>query len=142
MALKVFICYRREDTRPTAGRIHDSLKSELKSNVEIFRDVKNIPYGENFITVVEKALAECDVFLPLIGSRWLGLTDEHGQRRIDAEEDTVHIEIQRQFAVPSQLFQFWSTAPICLRRKVSVTRGSPCAALTCAECSGLRGQGD
>ena len=25
---------------------------------------------------------------------------------------------------------------------VSVTRGSPCAALTCAECSGLRGQGD
>jgi hypothetical protein len=93
MALKVFICYRREDTRPTAGRIHDSLKAELKSNVEIFRDVKNIPYGDNFVTVVEKALKECDVFLPLVGSRWLDVTDEQGQRRIDDPGDTVHIEI-------------------------------------------------
>jgi hypothetical protein len=42
---------------------------------------------------VERALEECDVFLPLIGSRWLDSTDDQGQRRIDGPEDTVHFEI-------------------------------------------------
>jgi hypothetical protein len=88
--LKVFICYRRDDTRPTAGRIHDSLASELGSDIEIFRDVKGIPYGETFVSVVEKAVEESNIFLVLIGSKWL---EEFENRRNEAVDDPVHFEI-------------------------------------------------
>jgi TIR domain len=90
VAPKIFICYRREDTRPTAGRIHDSLASEFGSAIEIFRDVKGIPYGETFVSVVEKAVEDSNIFLVLIGSKWL---DEFENRRNDAVDDPVHFEI-------------------------------------------------
>jgi hypothetical protein len=77
-------------TRPTAGRIHDLLASELGSQVKIFRDVKDIEPGETFISVVEKAVEESDIFLVLIGSSWL---DDLDRRQSDGLDDPVHFEI-------------------------------------------------
>ena len=92
--LRIFISYRREDTRPTAGRIDDLIRSsQLGEHVEIFRDVRKIQPGENFVSAVSTALQECDVFLALIGSKWLDITDDSGKRRIDAEDDLVRVEL-------------------------------------------------
>ncbi|MEQ1719060.1 MAG: SUMF1/EgtB/PvdO family nonheme iron enzyme [Hyphomicrobium sp.] len=89
MASKIFINYRRDDARDMAARIRDRLASVFGSS-NVFMDVDNLMAGQRFDKELEKALSETDVFLAVIGPRWMATLAE--RRRLD-ERDYVCDEI-------------------------------------------------
>jgi len=90
---KVFLSYRRDDSRELAERIYDRLVARL-GKASVFKDIDSIPYGADFRRVLESALKEADVFLAVIGPKWLDISDDQGGRRLDAEDDYVRTEIE------------------------------------------------
>ena len=66
MAGGIFISYRRDDTRHVAGRLAGDLADEFGAD-SIFRDVESIDGGEEFPVKLERALAQCEMMLVLIG---------------------------------------------------------------------------
>jgi hypothetical protein len=89
---KIFINYRRDDTMPTAGRLHDRLAQTFGRD-NVFMDVDQIPAGVDFASHLNAQVAACEVFLTLIGSHWLDAKDDIGFRRINKPDDFVAIEI-------------------------------------------------
>ena len=88
----IFICYRREDTAGWAGRLHDDLQAGLR-DVNIFRDIEDIPPGVKFSAYIADALGTCDVLIALIGPHWLTAGATAGTRRLDDPEDFIRLEI-------------------------------------------------
>jgi hypothetical protein len=96
---KVFICYRREDSIETAGRIYSWLSMRLSQD-DLFFDVQTIQGGTNFRQAIAGALAdEVKVMLVIIGRSWLLVLDEHGEprRRLNEPDDHVRQEIELAF---------------------------------------------
>jgi len=89
---KVFINYRRSDSPGTAGRLYDRLVAVLPAK-NLFMDVDNIEPGHDFVKLLDEQVAQCDVFLAIIGPDWLSAINREGQRRIDNPNDFVRIEI-------------------------------------------------
>src|SRR5215471_16322385 len=92
MVARIFINYRREDSTATAGRVHDRLGQSFGRKT-LFMDVDHIPPGVDFVTHLNNQVAACDVFLAIIGPNWLNVTNEKGDRRLEATDDFVAIEI-------------------------------------------------
>ena len=86
---RVFVSYRREDTRHVAGRLADRLVERF----QVFMDMDTIEPGSDFTDVIQEAVNGCDVFLPVIGTRWTSVADEQGRRRLDDPGDWVASEI-------------------------------------------------
>ena len=89
MTVRVFVSYRRDDSKHAAGRLSERLDERFK----LFMDVDQIQGGAVFPAVVRKAVDEADVLLAVIGSEWLTLTAASGGRRIDQAGDWVAEEI-------------------------------------------------
>jgi hypothetical protein len=88
----IAISYRREDSTPIAGRLHDRLRAEFgKENV--FMDFDSIPYGVDFRDHIAQTLEEADVLIAVIGPGWLGHRAGESMRRIDDASDFVRLEI-------------------------------------------------
>src|SRR5215468_9359129 len=94
---RIFINYRREDATATAGRLYDRLGQSFGRKT-LFMDVDHIPPGVDFVTHLNNQVAVCDVFLAIIGPNWLNITNEKGERRLDAADDFVAIEIAAALA--------------------------------------------
>jgi formylglycine-generating enzyme required for sulfatase activity len=92
MPRKIFISYRRDDSAGMAGRLHDRLATKFGRQA-IFMDVDSIQPGRNFANELDKQVASCDVFLPIIGPNWLDAKDENGHRRLERADDFVRLEI-------------------------------------------------
>src|SRR6266511_6312114 len=92
MVGKIFINYRRDDSRGTAGRLNDRLIETFGRN-KIFMDVDHIPAGADFVAYLNEQVASSDAFLIVIGPNWLDAKDESGRRRLDDHDDFVAIEI-------------------------------------------------
>jgi TIR domain len=92
MTMKIFICYRRDESAAAAGRVHDRLEREFHRDL-LFMDVDTIQLGENFVHVLRAAVGQCDVLLAVMGPNWLNAIDEEGKRRLDNPSDYVRIEI-------------------------------------------------
>jgi hypothetical protein len=90
--LRVFVSYRREDSRDVAGRIYDRLVGHLGS-ANVFKDVDSIPLGVDFRTHIQEAVERCDVLLAVIGPVWSTVMDPQGSRRLDDRSDFVRLEI-------------------------------------------------
>jgi len=90
-SLRIFICYRREDTAANAGRLADALVERFGRN-SVFMDVDTIEPGVDFNDEIDRALGQCDVLIALIGPRWLDSANAHG-RRLDDPQDFVRVEI-------------------------------------------------
>ena len=90
---RIFISYRREETAFPAGWLYDRL-AERFTDGQVFKDVDSIELGDDFPEVIANAVGSCDVLLALIGDRWLTISDEHGQRRLDKPDDFVRLEIE------------------------------------------------
>jgi TIR domain len=88
----IFISYRRNDSGWEAGRLRDALIRHFGAN-QVFRDRDSITPGERFPLRVERELSSCDALLAVIGSTWLSIQDDAGQRRLDDPDDYVHLEI-------------------------------------------------
>src|SRR5438128_280542 len=91
--MKLFICYRREDASGITGRIYEHLEKTFgKGN--IFEDINAVPEAADFRKEVGKALQQADIFIVIIGPRWLTIADKEGRRRLDAHDDYVRGEIE------------------------------------------------
>lgn len=88
----IFISYRRDDAQGWAGRLADSLRAEL-GKVNVFRDIDDIPPGADFDLYIRERVKSCQVLIVLMGPRWLAAHNAQGQRRIDAPDDFVRLEI-------------------------------------------------
>jgi hypothetical protein len=89
VTVRVFVSYRRDDSKHAAGRLSERLDERFK----LFMDIDEIQGGAVFPAVVRKAVDEADVLLAVIGSEWLTLTAASGGRRIDQAGDWVAEEI-------------------------------------------------
>ena len=96
MAQRIFISYRRDDSRGYAGRLQGDL-SRRYSEEHVFRDVE-IPPGADFGEYLTGLVDRCNVVLAIIGPRWLDARDRDGERRIDDPDDWVRLEIERALA--------------------------------------------
>lgn len=72
-----------------AARMRDRLAGVFGA-AHVFMDVDNLLAGQRFDKELEKALVQTDVFLAVIGPRWIDLFN---QRRASGERDYVHEEI-------------------------------------------------
>ena len=104
----IFISYRRSDSQWAASRLYDTLTQAFPHD-RLFMDVDSIDPGQDFVHVLEDKIAECDVFLALIGPKWLTEELVEGQRRLDDPQDFVRIEISRALSRPETV-----TIPILL----------------------------
>ena len=57
--LKIFICYRREDSAPSAGRLYDRVAAHF-GNDNVFMDVDGIEPGENYFKVIRERVGAWD----------------------------------------------------------------------------------
>ena len=89
---KIFISYRRGDTRADARSVEQRLRHRF-GNDSVFLDVDTILKGRDFRKVLTEALASSSVLLAMIGPDWLGTPDDNGRRRIDDPNDLVRVEI-------------------------------------------------
>src|SRR5262249_18622998 len=98
MAAKVFISYRRDDTRYQADRIRAAFCQVIPRD-RVFMDVKSIPPGANFRKILKDWVNQCEVLLALIGQGWIDASDpKTKERRLDNPNDFVRIEIGEALA--------------------------------------------
>ena len=90
---RIFISYRRADSAAESGRIYDRLAAAFGDD-NVFKDVDDIPAGEDFRAVLEREVSRCDVLLAVMGSQWATITDEDGRRRLHDPNDFVNIEVE------------------------------------------------
>jgi hypothetical protein len=90
---KIFISYRREDTKGITGRIFDRLERRFGKSTA-FVDVETIRPGADVKEVIETELDQCRVVLVVMGPHWQGKRDR-GAPRIFDERDFFRIEIER-----------------------------------------------
>jgi TIR domain len=95
--MKVFISYRRGDSKDFAGRLADRLRAEPQID-EIFLDIDAIELGEPFKDKITKSLKKCGVCLVLIGSEWRGESASGAQARIFDDGDFVRLEVAEALA--------------------------------------------
>ncbi|HEX5998436.1 MAG TPA: toll/interleukin-1 receptor domain-containing protein [Hyphomicrobiaceae bacterium] len=98
MPPKVFISYRRDDSRYQARMIYHKFERAL-GREGVFMDVDSIPPGANFRKILKDWVDQCEVLLALIGPGWIDAIDQAtGQRRLDSPSDFVRIEIAAALA--------------------------------------------
>jgi hypothetical protein len=92
MSGPIFISYRREESRWSAGRLYDRLTKHFDRK-QVFMDIDGIPPSADFVKAIKKKVDECDVLIAVIGERWLTSEDGRGGRRLDNPADFVRMEI-------------------------------------------------
>jgi len=101
--LRAFVSYRRDDsfmrsgeTGATDAGFVDRLKAALADLgfADVFIDTADIKAGDHFEGRIHRAIANCDVFIPLIGRDWLQLL---AARVASGERDVLSREIAAAF---------------------------------------------
>lgn len=93
MTSKIFINYRRDDSKGEAQALRTYLEPKLPG-CELFMDVDGgISPGSNFVRALDERIASADILLCLIGSRWIDIADERGARRLEGADDFVRVEL-------------------------------------------------
>ena len=90
---QIFISYRRQDTAWPTRHLYDVLVEHFSAG-RLFKDIEDIMPGDDFVGRMTAGVAFSRVVLVVIGPRWLTITDEEGQRRLDDPGDYVRIEIE------------------------------------------------
>jgi TIR domain len=90
--MRVFLSYRRGDAGGYAGRLTDTLIQHLGAR-SVFHDVTAISPGEDYTVAIERALADSDAALVVIGPGWLTVTSPQGARRLFEPGDYVRLEL-------------------------------------------------
>lgn len=98
MAGRVFISYRRDDSRYQARMIYTAF-TQVIPREHVFMDIDSIPLGSDFRKILKGWVNECDVLLALIGPGWINALDpKTGQPRLTNPADFVRIEIAEALA--------------------------------------------
>jgi TIR domain len=99
---KIFINYRRDDSRADAARLYDRLQARYQDHV--FRDVGSLEPGVEWHVAIERVLGSSDACIVVIGPRWLSIADANGRRRLDDPRDTVRQEVATAIANGMRVF--------------------------------------
>jgi len=91
--MKIFISYRRADSKYVVDRIRDRLIDAYDEDA-VFRDLESIPLGQNFSDVLKAATTTCDVMLVVIGPQWTSITDDQGNKRLFEPSDYTRLEVE------------------------------------------------
>src|ERR1044071_3053832 len=93
---KIFISYRREDSAGYTQAIYSRLAQQFSQD-QIFMDVDTIAPGADFERAIERAVADCDVLVAVIGKR--GIAGEpNAPSRFENTKDYVALEISTALA--------------------------------------------
>lgn len=87
----IFISYRQDDAKPWALLLCEELAGVFGDD-RVFLDKDALRAG-NWRAQINEALNQCRVVLVVIGRRWLTITDEAGQRRLNHSDDVHRQEI-------------------------------------------------
>lgn len=71
----VFISYRRDDSAAHARLINN----ELSQHFDVFMDVDDIGWGDDFAQVIDEHIARADVVVIVIGPHWTRLIEERAR---------------------------------------------------------------
>lgn len=99
---RVFISYRRDDSRADSGRLYDRLNARFPGRV--FRDVASLNPGVEWDDAIARALSQTAACIVVVGRNWLDITDEFGNRRLDDPADVVRQEIAAVLRRPIPVF--------------------------------------
>lgn len=91
----IFISYRRSDSQDVTRELYDKIAHRFPGGM-VFRDLDTIGGGFPWKGFIEAQLANCRVFIAVIGPTWLNVTWD-GQRRLDIPNDWVRREIEYAF---------------------------------------------
>lgn len=94
---KVFISYRRTDSKHATGRLYDYLASKLGAS-NVFIDIDSIAPGERFDEKIKRTIKRCDTVLVMIGLDWNPREDGEYGFRLNNPEDWVRKEISAALA--------------------------------------------
>jgi hypothetical protein len=61
---------------------------------DVFFDLKAIPAGADFATLISRRIGQCDVLIAVVGDAWIDVRDETDGRRLDPSDDFVRAEIR------------------------------------------------
>jgi len=89
---EIFICYRRDDSAGSAGRLYDALVARFGAT-KVFFDTDSVDGGEDFVAATTAAVRAARVVLVVIGPRWLALGRD-GRLRLSNPDDHVRREIE------------------------------------------------
>jgi hypothetical protein len=89
---KIFLSYRRDDSRHIADRIFDRLKQNYRRD-EVFKDVSSIPVGENFVAFIKSRIISAEVVLVIIGNDWVD-TFAKRQGQVDFVKEEIASALQ------------------------------------------------
>ena len=64
--LRIFLCYRRDDTRWVAGRLYDELSQRYGSG-QVFQDITAIRPGIRYTDQIQEEISRCDVLVVVMG---------------------------------------------------------------------------
>ncbi len=93
MTGSIFVNYRRDDEGGWTWALFSELEKQYPRE-RLFMDVEGgIKAGDDFVSVLEGQVAQCDLFLVVIGPSWLDAKDAAGRRRLDSQDDPVRVEI-------------------------------------------------
>jgi hypothetical protein len=87
----IFISYRQDDAKPWALLLCEELAGVFGDD-RVFLD-KDALHAGSWRAQINEALNQCRVVLVVIGRRWLTITDESGQRRLNHSDDVHRQEI-------------------------------------------------
>lgn len=88
--LRIFISYRRSETRGYVGWLSYCLEDEF-GRENVFRDVETIGIAQ-WRTSIDDAIRLSDVVLCVMGDQWLTV-EKSGARRLDDPNDMVRFEV-------------------------------------------------
>jgi hypothetical protein len=89
---RIFVSYRRADSMDIATRICERLATVF-GTPNIIRDIDVGAAEEDRQFVVERAFAESDAVLLIIGPQWPGAVGENIYRALDDPDDYIHLEV-------------------------------------------------
>jgi hypothetical protein len=99
---RVFISFRKTDSRWMRDRVYIALISRYEAS-QFFKSGSSIAPGADFPPVLLRQAQDCEIMLVLIGSRWLGASDDAGRRPICLDGDWVRAEIAASVAAGNRV---------------------------------------
>lgn len=91
--MHIFISYRRDDSSVHARLLHEELLRYFGAD-EVFMDVHDIEYGDDFADRIGAKLERADVVLVVVGPKWGELLERRAR-----SDDWVRHEVERALAL-------------------------------------------
>jgi len=83
--IKIFISYHRDDTAASSGRLFNYLSRPFGKN-NVFKDIFSMEGGDKLRQKVRESIENADVFLPVIGTKWIEIQKTSNFKNTDSED--------------------------------------------------------